>query len=36
MSKNMSQQAIAKEIAISKSGISEILLKFQGTGTVLD
>ena len=33
MAKNMCQSAIAKELGISRSGISEIILKFQDSGS---
>ena len=36
VAKNISQQAIAKELRISRSGISEILMKCQGTERVSD
>ena len=36
MAKNMNQQIIIKDLRISTSDISEILSKFQGTGSVLD
>ena len=36
MAKNMSQRAIVKEFGISKSRISEILPRFQGTGSILN
>ena len=36
MYKNMCQRAIAKEVGISRNGISENLLKFQSTLSILD
>ena len=36
MAKNMSQRWLAKELEISRSGVLEILSKFQGTRNVSD
>ena len=36
MAKNVSQQTIVEKLGISKNDISEILLKLQGTRSVLD
>ena len=36
IAKNMSWQPLAKKLGISRSGFSEILLKFLGSGRILD